>query len=354
MSVLFSPLSIKSVTIKNRIAISPMCQYSAIDGSPNDWHLVHLGSRAVGGAGLIITEACAVVPEGRITSHDIGIWKDEHIENHKRLTQFIEGQGSVPAIQLAHAGRKASCDTPWMGGHYLDMDKGGWKIVGPSELPFKKDAPTPYSLSKDEINTVIEAFKLAAARSLLAGYKIIEIHAAHGYLIHQFLSPLSNHRTDEYGGSFENRTRILIQIVKAINQVWPKELPIFVRISATDWTTGGWDLEASIQLVNILKEIGVDLIDTSTAGNIVDATIPVAPGYQVPFAMEIKKQTGILTGAVGLITEGAQAETILNNKEADLILIGRSALRNPYFPMQAAKELNENLKWPLQYERAKI
>ncbi len=354
MSVLFSPLSIKSVTIKNRIAISPMCQYSAIDGSPNDWHLVHLGSRAVGGAGLIITEACAVVPEGRITSHDIGIWKDEHIENHKRLTQFIEGQGSVPAIQLAHAGRKASCDTPWMGGHYLDIDKGGWKIVGPSELPFKKDAPTPYSLSKDEINTVIEAFKLAAARSLLAGYKIIEIHAAHGYLIHQFLSPLSNHRTDEYGGSFENRTRILIQIVKAINQVWPKELPIFVRISATDWTTGGWDLEASIQLVNILKEIGVDLIDTSTAGNIVDATIPVAPGYQVPFAMEIKKQTGILTGAVGLITEGAQAETILNNKEADLILIGRSALRNPYFPMQAAKELNENLKWPLQYERAKI
>ncbi len=354
MSVLFSPLSIKSVTIKNRIAISPMCQYSAIDGSPNDWHLVHLGSRAVGGAGLIITEACAVVPEGRITSHDIGIWKDEHIENHKRLTQFIEGQGSVPAIQLAHAGRKASCDTPWMGGHYLDIDKGGWKIVGPSELPFKKDAPTPYSLSKDEINTVIEAFKLAAARSLLAGYKIIEIHAAHGYLIHQFLSPLSNHRTDEYGGSFENRTRILIQIVKAINQVWPKELPIFVRISATDWTTGGWDLEASIQLVNILKEIGVDLIDTSTAGNIVDATIPVAPGYQVPFAMEIKKQTGILTGAVGIITEGAQAETILNNKEADLILIGRSALRNPYFPMQAAKELNENLKWPLQYERAKI
>lgn len=354
MSVLFSPLSIKSVTIKNRIAISPMCQYSATDGFPNDWHLVHLGSRAVGGAGLIITEACAVVPEGRITSHDIGIWKDEHIENHKRLTQFIEGQGSVPAIQLAHAGRKASCDTPWMGGHYLDMDKGGWKIVGPSELPFKKDAPTPYSLSKDEINTVIEAFKLAAARSLLAGYKIIEIHAAHGYLIHQFLSPLSNHRTDEYGGSFENRTRILIQIVKAINQVWPKELPIFVRISATDWTTGGWDLEASIQLVNILKEIGVDLIDTSTAGNIVDATIPVAPGYQVPFAMEIKKQTGILTGAVGLITEGAQAETILNNKEADLILIGRSALRNPYFPMQAAKELNENLKWPLQYERAKI
>ncbi len=354
MSVLFSPLSIKSVTIKNRIAISPMCQYSAIDGFPNDWHLVHLGSRAVGGAGLIITEACAVVPEGRITSHDIGIWKDEHIENHKRLTQFIEGQGSVPAIQLAHAGRKASCDTPWMGGLYLDMDKGGWKILGPSELPFKKDAPTPYSLSKDEINTVIEAFKLAAARSLLAGYKIIEIHAAHGYLIHQFLSPLSNHRTDEYGGSFENRTRILIQIVKAINQVWPKELPIFVRISATDWTTGGWDLEASIQLVNILKEIGVDLIDTSTAGNIVDATIPVAPGYQVPFAMEIKKQTGILTGAVGLITEGAQAETILNNKEADLILIGRSALRNPYFPMQAAKELNENLKWPLQYERAKI
>jgi 2,4-dienoyl-CoA reductase-like NADH-dependent reductase (Old Yellow Enzyme family) len=354
MSILFSPLTLKSITIKNRIAISPMCQYAATDGFPNDWHLVHLGSRAVGGAGLIIAEACAVLPEGRISPFDIGIWKDEHIEAHLRITQFIESQGAVPALQLAHAGRKASCDTPWNGGNYLEKGVGEWQIVGPSAIPFKPGAPTPNALTIEAIKNTIHSFQLAAERSLKAGYKIIEIHAAHGYLIHQFLSPLSNQRTDEYGGSFENRVRLLLEVVDAIKNVWPSSLPLFVRISATDWNEGGWDLEASIELVKLLKQKGVDLIDTSTAGNIFDAKIPVAPGYQVTFAKTIKKETSILTGAVGLITSAQQAEAILQNDSADLILIGRLALRDPYFPLNAAKELNEIVKWPLQYERGKM
>jgi 2,4-dienoyl-CoA reductase-like NADH-dependent reductase (Old Yellow Enzyme family) len=354
MSILFSPITIKSITLKNRLAISPMCQYSAKDGFPNDWHLVHLGSRAVGGAGLIISEACAVVPEGRISPFDIGIWKDEHIESHLRITQFIESMGAVPAVQLAHAGRKASCDTPWNGGGYLTKESDSWQIVGPSEIPFKPGAPTPNILTTEEIKRVIHTFQLAAQRSLKAGYKIIEIHAAHGYLIHQFLSPLSNHRTDEYGGSFENRTRLLLEVVDAIKSVWPKSLPLFVRISATDWSDGGWDVNASIELVKLMEQKGVDLIDTSTAGNIYDAQIPVGPGYQVQFASAIKNATTMLTGAVGLITNAQQAEEILQNKCADLILIGRLSLRNPYFPLNAAKELNENIKWPLQYERGKI
>ena len=354
MSILFSPLHLKSITLKNRLAISPMCQYSAKDGFPNDWHLVHLGSRAVGGAGLIIAEACAVVPEGRISPFDIGIWKDEHIESHLRITQFIESQGAVPAVQLAHAGRKASCDTPWNGGGYLNLDKEGWQIVGPSEIPFKPGAPTPHSLSIEQIAQVIKSFQLAAERSLKAGYKIIEIHAAHGYLIHQFLSPLSNLRTDDYGGTFENRIRLLLEVVDAIQKVWPTTLPLFVRISATDWSEGGWDLPSSIELVKLLKQKGIDLIDTSTAGNIYDAQITVGPGYQVHFAKAIKKETGSLTGAVGLITNALQAEEILQNESADLILIGRLSLRDPYFPLIAAKELNETIKWPLQYERGKI
>ena len=354
MSILFSPLTLKSVTLKNRIAISPMCQYSAKDGFPNDWHLVHLGSRAVGGAGLIIVEACAVVPEGRISPFDMGIWKDEHIEAHLRITKFIEGQGAVPGLQLAHAGRKASCDTPWNGGGYLQNNSEAWQIVGPSAISFKPGAPTPNALTIDEIKNVILAFQSAAGRSLKAGYKIIEIHAAHGYLIHQFLSPLSNQRTDAYGGSFENRVRLLLEVVDAIHAVWPSTLPLFVRISATDWSAGGWDLESSIELVKMLKQKGVDLIDTSTAGNIFDAQIPVAPGYQATFAKSIKKDTSILTGAVGLIHSAQQAEEILQNESADLIFIGRLALRDPYFPLNAAKQLNENVKWPLQYERGKI
>ena len=354
MSILFSPLTLKSVTLKNRIAISPMCQYSAKDGFPNDWHLVHLGSRAVGGAGLIIAEACAVVPEGRISPFDMGIWKDEHIEAHLRITKFIEGQGAVPGLQLAHAGHKASCDTPWNGGGYLQNNSEAWQIVGPSAISFKPGAPTPNALTIDEIKNVILAFQSAAGRSLKAGYKIIEIHAAHGYLIHQFLSPLSNQRTDAYGGSFENRVRLLLEVVDAIHAVWPSTLPLFVRISATDWSAGGWDLESSIELVKMLKQKGVDLIDTSTAGNIFDAQIPVAPGYQATFAKSIKKDTSILTGAVGLIHSAQQAEEILQNESADLIFIGRLALRDPYFPLNAAKQLNENVKWPLQYERGKI
>lgn len=331
-----------------------MCQYSATDGFPNDWHLVHLGSRAVGGAGLIIAEACAVAPEGRISPFDIGIWKDEHIESHLRITRFIESQGAVPAVQLAHAGRKASCNTPWNGGQYLNKDIDGWQIVGPSAIPFKQEAPTPKSLSIQEIQQVIHSFTLAAARSLQAGYKIIEIHAAHGYLLHQFLSPLSNQRNDEYGGNFENRVRLLIEVVQAIKTEWPTTLPIFVRISATDWSEGGWDLASSIELVKMLKQLGVDLIDTSTAGNIFDAEIPISPGYQVTFAEAIKKATGILTGAVGLITQAAQAEEIVVNQLADLILIGRLSLRDPYFPLHAAKELSASVKWPLQYKRGKI
>jgi len=354
MSILFSPLTLKSVTLKNRIAISPMCQYSAKDGFPNDWHLVHLGSRAVGGAGLIIAEACAVVPEGRISPFDIGIWKDEHIEAHLRITKFIESQGAIPALQLAHAGRKASCDTPWNGGGYLQNDVNAWQIVGPSSIPFKPGAPTPNELTIEEIKQVVLAFQFAAERSLKAGYKIIEIHAAHGYLLHQFLSPLSNQRTDAYGGSFENRVRLLLEVVEAITAVWPDTLPLFVRISATDWREGGWDLQESIELVKVLKLKGVDLIDTSTAGNIFDAQIPVAPGYQVNFAKAIKKEGSILTGAVGLITSAQQAEEILQDASADIILIGRLALRDPYFPLNAAKQLNENVKWPLQYERGKI
>jgi 2,4-dienoyl-CoA reductase-like NADH-dependent reductase (Old Yellow Enzyme family) len=354
MSILFSPLTLKSVTLKNRIAISPMCQYSAKDGFPNDWHLVHLGSRAVGGAGLIIAEACAVVPEGRISPFDIGIWKDEHIEAHLRITKFIESQGAIPALQLAHAGRKASCDTPWNGGGYLQNDVNAWQIVGPSSIPFKPGAPTPNELTIEDIKQVVLAFQFAAERSLKAGYKIIEIHAAHGYLLHQFLSPLSNQRTDAYGGSFENRVRLLLEVVDAIHTVWPSTLPLFVRISATDWSEGGWDLEESIELVKMLKLKGIDLIDTSTAGNIFDAQIPVAPGYQVNFAKAIKKECYILTGAVGLITSAQQAEEILQDASADLILIGRLALRDPYFPLNAAKQLNENVKWPLQYERGKI
>jgi 2,4-dienoyl-CoA reductase-like NADH-dependent reductase (Old Yellow Enzyme family) len=331
-----------------------MCQYTAKDGFPNDWHLVHLGSRAVGGAGLIIAEACAVVPEGRISPYDIGIWKDEHIEAHLRITKFIESQGVVPALQLAHAGRKASCDTPWNGSGYLQNDVNAWQIVGPSSIPFKPGAPTPNELTIEDIKQVVLAFQLAAERSLKAGYKIIEIHAAHGYLLHQFLSPLSNQRTDAYGGSFENRVRLLLEVVEAITTVWPATLPLFVRISATDWSEGGWDLQESIELVKMLKLKGIDLIDTSTAGNIFDAQIPVAPGYQVNFAKVIKKEGSILTGAVGLITSGQQAEEILQNESADLILIGRLALRDPYFPLNAAKQLNENVKWPLQYERGKI
>jgi 2,4-dienoyl-CoA reductase-like NADH-dependent reductase (Old Yellow Enzyme family) len=353
MAKLFEPLIIKSVTLKNRIAVSPMCQYSAEDGFMNDWHIVHLGSRAIGGAGLIIAEATAVSPEGRITYGDNGIWKDEHVTTLHRITQFIHEQGAVAGIQLAHAGRKASCDVPWKGGNPISMSAGGWQTLAPSAIPFKEGSDIPLELSAEGIQKVIHDFKHAAQRALAAGFKLIEIHAAHGYLINEFLSPLSNKRTDEYGGSFENRIRLLVNVIHSIKTVWPDNLPFFVRISASDWTEGGWTIEDSVKLAKLLKELGVDLIDCSSGGVVSHVKIPLQAGYQVPFAEKIKKEAAILTGAVGLITGAAQAEKILKNQQADLIFLAREFLRDPYFPLHAAKELGVDIKWPVQYERAK-
>ncbi|MFP5041352.1 NADPH dehydrogenase NamA [Parasediminibacterium sp. JCM 36343] len=354
MSQLFTPLHIKGIVLKNRIAISPMCQYSSVDGFASDWHLVHIGSRAVGGAGLIIMEASAVVPEGRITPSDLGIWKDGHIENLLRITQFVKAQGSVPAIQLAHAGRKASVSSPWAGNVLLSENEGGWQPVAPSALAFNGHYAPPKALTIAEIKGLVTKFKEAASRALAAGFEIVEIHAAHGYLIHEFLSPLSNTRTDEYGGSFENRVRFLLEITDAIKAVWPASLPLFVRISATDWVEGGWSIEDSVSVSALLKEKGIDLIDCSSGGNISHAKIPVGPLYQVPFAAQIKQEAGILTGAVGLITDAPQAEAIIATGQADLVLMARELLRNPYFPFEAAQELGyEEMAWPVQYERAK-
>lgn len=353
MSFIFEPLQLQSIQLKNRLVVSPMCQYSAIDGFANDWHLVHLGSRAVGGASMIIYEACAVSPEGRITPQDLGIWKDEHIEPLKRINDFVLQQKCIPALQLAHAGRKASCAPFWKGGDYLSREEGGWAVFGPSNIPFREGAIAPHELDDEGIQQVIQDFKEAAARSLKAGFKAIEIHAAHGYLIHEFLSPLSNQRTDLYGGSFDNRIRLLLEIIKSIQLVWPAEYPLLVRISCTDWTEGGWNLIESIKLSKLLKSINVDLIDCSSGGNIANANIPMAPGYQVDFAHEIKLEAAIKTGAVGLITNAKQADAIIESGKADLIMIGREFLRNPYFPLQAAAALDENVDWPLQYQRAK-
>jgi 2,4-dienoyl-CoA reductase-like NADH-dependent reductase (Old Yellow Enzyme family) len=354
MSRLISPLQIKDIVFKNRIAISPMCQYSAVDGYATDWHLVHLGSRAVGGAALIIQEATAVSPEGRITPGDLGLYHEGHIEKLQLITRFITEQGAVPGIQLAHAGRKGGCDLPWNGGTQMGTDKGGWKTVAPSAIPFNPEDESPHPMEVNDIKKVIEDFKTGAERAVAAGYKVLEIHAAHGYLIHQFLSPLSNHRTDKYGGSFENRSRLLLEIVAIIQTVWPRELPLFVRISATDWVEGGWDLKDAVQLSVILKTAGVDLIDCSSGGMVPTAKIPFEPGYQVAFAERIKKDTGILTSAVGLITEARQAEAILERGEADLILLGRESLREPYFALKAATVLEDDISWPLQYIRAKL
>ena len=354
MSNLFSPLVIKSITFKNRLVISPMCQYSAVDGFANDWHLVHLGSRSVGGAALIIQEATAVSPEGRITPGDLGLYDEKHIEKLQTITRFIHQQGSVAGLQLAHAGRKAGCATPWNGGLKLKADEGGWRTFSASAIPFQPEDEAPQTLNNAGIAKVIADFKVAAERALIAGYKVIEIHAAHGYLIHQFFSPLSNHRTDRYGGSFKNRIRLLLEIVQVIKSVWPEELLLFVRISATDYVEGGWDIEESIQLATLLKTLGVDLIDCSSGGLVPYARIPFGPGYQVPFAAAIKNGAGILTGAVGMITGVDQAESILTKGEADLILQARESLREPYFALKAAKALGEDVTWPLQYLRAKL
>lgn len=354
MSKLFSPLTIKNITLKNRIAISPMCQYSAVDGFANDWHLVHLGSRAVGGAAIVIQEATAVSPDGRITPADLGLYHDEQIEKLQQITGFIRQQGAVAAIQLAHAGRKAGCAIPAKGGKQLQIVEGGWKTVSASPLPFNPEDAAPEELDTNGIKKVISDFKHAAERAFKAGYQVIEIHAAHGYLIHQFLSPLSNLRKDEYGGSFENRIRLLLEIIAEVQTVWPNDLPLFVRISATDWADGGWDTEEAVKLSAILKEMGIDLIDCSSGGLVPTAKIPFGPGYQVAFAQEIKKETGILTGAVGMITDAEQAENILNTDQADLILIARESLRNPYFGLNAARLLEDDINWPIQYLRAKV
>lgn len=356
MSHLFSPLQIRDVTLRNRIAVAPMCQYSCEDGFANDWHLVHLGSRAVGGAGLVITEAAAVVPEGRISPQDLGIWSDAHAEALAPSARFIREHGAVPGIQLAHAGRKASTARPWEGGAPLDETQGGWRpVLGPSAVPFSASYPTPEALSVEDIHGVIRAFADSARRSLEAGFELAEIHGAHGYLIHEFLSPLSNRRTDAYGGSWENRTRIVREVAIAIRRVWPERLPLFLRISATDWLPGGWDLEQSIELAQSVRNLGVDLIDCSSGGNVdpADVTIPVGPGYQTPFAERIRKEAGILTGAVGLITSAHQAEHILRTWQADLVLLARELLRDPYWPLHAARELHADVTWPPQYARAK-
>ncbi|WP_158989061.1 NADPH dehydrogenase NamA [Mucilaginibacter sp. L196] len=354
MAHLFSPLKIKSIEFKNRIVVSPMCEYSSEDGFANDWHLVHLGSRAVGGAGLIITEATAVSPEGRITASDLGIYKDEHIEKLKQITDFIHAHGAIAGTQLAHAGRKASHQAPWDGGKQIKADQpGGWKSVGPSAIAFIDSEDAPLELDKAGIEKVKADFKAAAARAIKVGFKVIELHGAHGYLLHEFLSPLSNQRTDEYGGSFENRIRLLLEVIASVQEVWPEDLPLFVRISATDWTEGGWTGDDSAALAKVLKTKGVDLIDCSTGGNVATAKIPVGPGYQVPFSEQVRKEAGILTGAVGMITEPLQADSIIRNGHADMIVIAREFLRDPYFPLRAAHELNHEVKWPVQYERAK-
>ena len=353
-SHLFSPLSIKSITLKNRIAISPMCQYSAVDGFANDWHLVHLGSRATGGAGLIIQEATSVSPEGRISPEDLGLWKDEQIEKLKQINAFIVSQNSVPGIQLAHAGRKASAASPWNGGRKLDDLQGGWDTVAPSPVAYHHTESAPLELHEAGIKKVISDFKSATKRAVQAGFQVLEIHAAHGYLLHQFLSPLSNLRTDEYGGSFENRIRLMLDVVAAVQSEWPNSLPLFIRISATDWAEGGWNIKESIQLSKILKGKGVDLVDVSSGGAVSHQQIPLEPNYQVPFAESIKQETGIMTGAVGLITDASQAEEIITSGKADLVLFGRESLRNPYLGLTFADDLRADVNWPKQYLRSKI
>jgi len=349
---LLSPLKLRNLNLSNRIGVSPMCQYSSVDGFATDWHLVHLGSRAVGGAGLVMAEASAVTPEGRITPADLGIWQDAHIEQLARIVRFLHSQGARAGIQLAHAGRKASMAPPAQGEHLLTAAEGGWTPVAPSAIAFSEKYATPHALDEAGISLVIEAFRAAAVRALKAGFDLVEIHAAHGYLLHEFLSPLSNHRTGAYGGSLENRARLLLQVVDAVRGVWPEEKPLFVRISATDWTEGGWTADDSVALARLLKEHGVDLVDCSSGGNVAGAKIPLAPGYQVEFAARIRREAEIATAAVGLITTPAQAAAIIANGEADLVLLAREMLRDPYFAVHAAQALGEAAAWPEQYLRA--
>ena len=353
MSKLFSPLTIRDITLRNRTAMPPMCQYTADEGFANDFHLVHYGSRALGGTGLIIQEATAVSPEGRITPGDLGLWDDRHVAKLKEMTGFLEKHGAVPGVQLAHAGRKAGCALPWHGGKQLGLDEGGWQTVAPSAITFDESERNPVSLDEEGIRKVVSDFKKAAERALEAGYKLVEIHAAHGYLIHEFLSPLANHRSDNYSGSFENRTRLLLEITAGIREAWPANLPLVVRLSATDYIEGGWNVEETVKLASILKTKGVDLIDSSSGGMVPYAKVPFGPGYQVQFAERIRKEAGILTGAVGLLTDARQAEEILEKEQADIVLFGRQLLRDPHFALHAAKALGDDIDWPKQYLRAK-
>jgi 2,4-dienoyl-CoA reductase (NADPH2) len=346
---LLTPLSIRRVTLRNRIAMSPMCQYIARDGFADDWHLVHLGSRAAGGAALIIVEATAVTPEGRITPGDLGIWDDRHVEPLARIVRFVHTQRAAIGIQLAHAGRKGSCDVPWRGGNALTAAQGGWPVIAPSPIPFGEQSPVPRELDRQEIEGVVAAFVQAARRALAAGFDLLEIHAAHGYLLHEFLSPLSNRRTDAYGGSLENRLRLTVEVARAVRGVMPADMPLFVRISATDWAEGGWDVEQSVALARALKGVGVDLIDVSSGALLPHVQIPVAKGYQVPFAARIRKDAHILTGAVGLITEPEQADEIIQRGCADLIFLARALLREPYWALRAEAALGGEPHWPISY-----
>jgi 2,4-dienoyl-CoA reductase-like NADH-dependent reductase (Old Yellow Enzyme family) len=349
---LFSPLQLRSVTFANRIGVSPMCQYSSQDGFASDWHMVHLGSRAQGGAGLVVLEASAVTSEGRITPGDLGIYKDEHVEGLARIARFIHGQGARVGIQLAHAGRKASMDVPWAGERLLGPDEGGWIPLGPSALAFAENYAVPQALDLAGIEAVVEAFAAAARRARKAGFDLVEIHGAHGYLLNEFLSPLANKRTDEYGGSFENRTRLILRVVDAVRSAWPEHLPLFVRISATDWVEGGWTIDESVELARLLRAHGVDLVDASSGGLSPLAKIPVGPGYQAPFAARIREEAGIATAAVGMITEPAQAQALIAEGKADLVLLARAMLRDPYWAVHAAAELGIDANWPVQYLRA--
>ncbi len=354
MPNLFEPLSIRDVTLPNRIVVSPMCEYSSTDGFANDWHLVHLGSRAVGGAGLVFTEATAVSPEGRISPQDLGIWSDAHIEFLSRITKFIHSQGSAAGMQLAHAGRKASTYRTWSEKQgAVPESEGGWKnVLAPSAIPFSSDYPMPQAITPAQIRAAVKAFSEAARRAREAGFDVLEIHGAHGYLISEFLSPLANHRTDEYGGSFENRIRFLVEVVAAVRAVWPERAPLFVRISATDWVEGGWTIDDSVELARHLKKSGVDLVDCSSGGNSASAKIPFGPGFQTPFAERIRREAQVMTGAVGLITSPVQAGHIIRTGQADIAILAREFLRDPYFPLRAARELGQPVPWPAQYLRA--
>lgn len=353
MSTLFSELKIKSTKFRNRIFVSPMCQYSAQDGIANEWHLVHLGSRAVGGAALVMTEAVSVSPEGRISHYDLGIWNGKQVEAFIPITNFIKKQGAIPGIQLGHAGRKASVHRPWEGGGPLLENEMPWKTIAPSPLPFAPEYPSPREMNSEDIKKVIYHFRQAAQNSLQAGFQVLELHMAHGYLLHQFLSPLSNQRHDEYGGDFKNRVRFPLAVARSVREVWPADLPLFVRISCTDWVESGWDLEQSIEFSNMMKDIGVDLIDCSSGGIQPGIKIPTSAGYQVPFAEKIRATTGIITAAVGLITQAKQAEKIITSHQADAVFLARELLRDPYWPLKAAKDLSVDIPWPVQYLRAK-